>query len=214
MIYNVLIYDEIPIVSIGLGKVIKTKFPLCDIYIANNTDDLLKFMAILNFDLIFLDIAKNGFNEFSLLVKIKKKQPGIKLVLFSISENVEFKKRSFKYGVNAILKKSCPELSIHQIIDIFLFGESISRRLTENFIELKSRYRKSKNKTNSIDSLSLREYELALLIISGEKVIDIANSLDIATSTVCTYKKRIFNKTNTNSALQLAELFRKKDINY
>lgn len=211
--YNVLIYDEIPIVSIGLGEVVKSKFPLCDIYIAKNTEELLKLMSILSFDLIFLDIVKNGFNEFSLLVKIKKKQPGTKLVLFSISENVEFKKRSFKYGVNAILKKSCPERSIHQIIDIFLFGENISRKLTENFIDFKSRYRKSKNRANSIDSLSLREYELALLIISGEKVIDIANSLDIATSTVCTYKKRIFLKTNTESVIQLAEVFREKGIN-
>lgn len=212
MIYNVLIYDEIPIVRIGLAEVIKAKYPLCDIYLANDTEEFLKYTTILSFDLIFVDILKNGCNEFSLLVKIKKIQPGTKLILFSTSENIDFKKRSFKYGVNAILKKSCLEHSIHQVIDIFLFGGNFSKKSMEDFLELKSRYRKNKTISNSVDSLSLREYELALLIISGEKVINIANNLDLATSTVCTYKKRIFLKTNTKSILQLAEMFRNNGI--
>lgn len=97
-----MIYDEIPVIRFGLCNIIKNKFPLCDIFIANDTEEFLKYTAILSFDIIYVDIIKNGFNEFSLLVKVKKIQPGTKLILFSISDNVDFKKRCFRYGVNAI----------------------------------------------------------------------------------------------------------------
>jgi len=212
MIYNVLIYDEMPIICIGLREVIKAKFPLCDVYIAKDAEEFLKYSTILTFELIFVDISKNGFNQFSLLVKIKKVQPSTKLILFSFFDNVDFKIRSFKYGADAIFKKKCSEQNVHQVIDIFLFGADYSRNLMKESFELKTKYRKIKSDYKHVDSLSLREYELALLIISGEKVRDIASSLDIASSTVCTYKKRIFFKTNTKNVLQLAHMFNSHGI--
>lgn len=138
MIYNVLIYDEIPLIGIGLKEVITSKLDFCEVYIAKSSEEFLQYTTILTFDLIFVDITINGINEFSLIVKTNKVQPNTKLILFTFLECEVFNIRSFTYGADAILKKKCSEKNIHQVIDFFLFGGNNSKSLAKEYLELKA----------------------------------------------------------------------------
>lgn len=65
---------------------------------------------------------------------------------------------------------------------------------------------------NNLQSLSKRELECTILLLKGKKNSDISNILTLAYSTVSTYKKRIFKKTNTNNIIELNEYFKKRNL--
>ncbi len=165
-------------------------------------------MSTLAFDIFFIDISKNGFNEFSILKKVKIIQPEIKLIVFSFFNEIDFKERCFKHGASAVLNKTCTEESLQQVVNIYLFGGSFFSNKIKLFLEVRPTIKKSNLISNTVDTLSSREYELALLLISGATGIEIANKLKIATTTVSTYKRRILIKTSTKNILQLEKVFK------
>ena len=205
--HNILICDELPLIGIGMELVIKRKYPYCQIYITDDFSDVLGLLSTLRFDLLFIDICKNGFNEYSILKKIKIIQPDLTLIILTFFDEFDFKNRSFLHGANAILNKTCTEESIHQVVNGFLFGDSLFNNKIKLYLELRPSAEKNKQISNSINTLSTREYELALLLIGGESCKNIANTLKISQSTVSTYKKRILVKTKTTNILQLEKLF-------
>jgi two-component system, NarL family, invasion response regulator UvrY len=205
--HNILICDEFPLISIGMEIVIKKKYPYCQIYRTKDFSDVLGLLSALSFDLLFIDISKNGFNEYSILNKIKILQPKLNLIVFSFINEFDFKDKCFKYGADAVFNKNCTEESLEQVVNIYLFAGSLFSKKIKLFLEIKPLVKKSSLISTKTDTLSSREYEIASLLISGELCKDIATKLQITRSTVSTYKKRIMLKTSTKNLLQLEKVF-------
>lgn len=66
---------------------------------------------------------------------------------------------------------------------------------------------------NRFSVLSVRETEIAMLILEGKKTNDIANKLNVKSNTVSTIKKRIFDKIGVESSIQLYKLALKEGVN-
>lgn len=209
--HNILICDEVPLISVGLETVIKQKYPNCQIFKSDNFENTLSILGKLTFDVIFIDISRNGFNEYSILKKIKIIQPKLTIIVVSFLNEIDFKERCFKHGASAVLNKTCSEESLHQVLNIYLFGGSFFSNKIKLFLEIKPFTKKSKLISTTVDTLSSREYELALLLISGLSGKDIAKKLDIAPTTVSTYKRRILIKTSTTNILQLEKVIKGKN---
>ena len=62
--------------------------------------------------------------------------------------------------------------------------------------------------SNSIDSLSNREFEVAQLLINGYGNLEISNKLNVQMSTVSTYKNRVFEKLNVTNVVALSNIFK------
>ena len=65
--------------------------------------------------------------------------------------------------------------------------------------------------SNSIESLSNREFEEAQLLINGYGNLEISNKLDVQMSTVITYKNGIFEKLSVNNIVALSDLFKENE---
>ena len=55
--------------------------------------------------------------------------------------------------------------------------------------------------------LSTREFEVAMLLIKGYSNNKICNLLNLSSSTISTFKNRIFIKTNTKNVIELLQLY-------
>ena len=196
-----------PILSYGLEQIIIKHLPLCDVYRANSLVELEDYCNALLFDIVFLDISFNGFAEYSIIKKTRIIQNKATLIIFSSNNETKFNELCFQYGGNAVLSKQCSEENITQVLNVFLLGGTYFTKKVKLFLDIKKSTNKNKLISNSINTLSTREFELALMMVSGVKGIDIAKSLNIACSTVSTYKKRIFVKTSTTNVLELALVF-------
>jgi DNA-binding NarL/FixJ family response regulator len=58
-----------------------------------------------------------------------------------------------------------------------------------------------------INKLSSREYEIALMMVRGDTNTTISRDMNLATSTVSTYKKRLLEKTKTANIIEFSKLF-------
>lgn len=130
--YNLLIYDVFPIIEIGLDVIIKDKYEICDVYLAKTANKLISFTTMLAFNLIFVDIVDNGFNDFSLLKKLREIQPNPKLIVLSLINSNGINELCFNNDSDALLNKSYSEEAVCQIIDVFLF-EGSSDKIFQNF---------------------------------------------------------------------------------
>ena len=77
---------------------------------------------------------------------------------------------------------------------------SLMRALTESALG------KNANNRNPFDLLSPRELEIARHLIKGESVSQIGKYLNLHTSTIGTYKARIFEKLACKNIIEINEL--------
>jgi DNA-binding NarL/FixJ family response regulator len=64
----------------------------------------------------------------------------------------------------------------------------------------------------SVRVLTAREKQIALLLIQGESNSFIANTLNLANTTVSTHKARIFQKSGVSNIIDLREKFLETDV--
>jgi DNA-binding NarL/FixJ family response regulator len=62
------------------------------------------------------------------------------------------------------------------------------------------------NQKGVFSKLSEREFEVAYLVVSGERTSDIAQKLGVKTNTVSTFKRIIYLKLGVNSSIELYKL--------
>lgn len=214
MTYNILVHDNCPMFRIGLNVIIDERYPMCEVYTADNFESVAEHTATLTFDMIIIDINNDGLNKFSILKQIKTLQPKTNLIVTSFSTQIDFNLKCFSSGACAVLNKTCTDDNLAQALNIFLFSGSYSANNTKLFLKLPPKRKKGKVVKNKISTLSVREYEIALLLISGETAKQISNKLNIASTTVSTLKRRVFTKTATENIIQLSKIFDTERINY
>lgn len=208
LVKNILLVDDHLIVRKGVELILGEAFSDASIYNAENYDEAIEIVKALEIDLILLDININGVENIKIMNDIKAIQKEVKILIFSSHDEKQYGLRYMENGADGYLNKFCSENQIKQAIkEIFETGIFCSKEIKE---KLKSKSGK-KQLSNSIHVLSNREFEIAQLLISGYGNLEISNKLDIQTSTVSTYKNRIFDKLSINNVVSLSDLFKENN---
>lgn len=207
--YSILIFDEYEILRKALESIIKRRFPEYIVVVCDRIEDVKEVTKVMLFDLAIIDVSHNGIDEFSVLKKVKILNSQIKILVFSFITDENYKLRCFKNGASGIINKNCKEENIYQAINVLLNGGSFFSKNVKLKLMVRKKIKKHKSVSDDLHTLSAREFELASMLVLGNTNKDISKKLKIATSTVSTYKKRIFLKTNTENVLQLAEIFKR-----
>lgn len=183
---KVLIYSKYPLVEMGLSLFVANKISEIQISKTNNLDFLLSNDK---YDLMIFDMFMQS--EFDLIVNnleaLNKKDKVLLIV-----ENIDVSKLTGLQNIT-FLSRNSTEVEILKSIRSLLRKNKLSIRYkTTKTIEQKGK-------------LSKREVECAILLMKGFKVNEISKKLSLASTTVCTYKMRIFKKTNTNNLVDLTK---------
>ena len=190
---NVLITDDHPIVRRGLKQLLEDdkneRFGILEE--AGSGKEMFEKLAILDFDVVLLDISLPGRNGLELLVDIKKIKPKLPVIMLSVYSEEQYAIRAIKLGASGYLNKtSAPDELITAIIKASQGGRYLSSSFTElvmdNFLDEKEGH--------SRDKLSVRELEVISLMASGMTISSIAQELSLSPKTVSTYRTRILSK--------------------
>ena len=202
---NILLVDDHLIVRKGVELILSEAFSGASIYNAENYNEVLEIIKAVQLDLILLDINISGVENIKIMNTIKSIQNEVKILIFSSHDEKQYGLRYMESGADGYLNKFCSEKDIILAVrQIFENGIFCSKEIKD---KLKSKSGK-KRLSNSIHILSNREFEIAQLLISGYGNLEISNKLNIKTSTVSTYKNRIFEKLSINNVVSLSDLFK------
>lgn len=202
---KVLIADDHSVVRQGVSLILREAFTGMEVV---HTDSFSNAVAILtnnSFDLLLLDINLPGGNRIAMIEEVRTVQKDTKILMFSAYDEEQYALRYIKAGAQGYLNKLSSENKIIEAVKTILdggnyMGDKIKEKISGNTF--------NKVPGNPLDVLSGRELEIAGLLVKGDGNLEIANKLDIGTSTVSTYKSRIFEKLEINNVVSLIEKFK------
>jgi two-component system invasion response regulator UvrY len=187
----------------GIKFLLAEIYQLAEIHEASDGESATQKLKEHQFDLIMLDIQMPKTDSFGLMEYIHIKYPQARVLVFSVSAENTYARRFMRAGAYGFVSKEAPLEEIIKAINLVLndrkyISESLAYKIAEDSFAGRS--------DNPFNKLSPREFEIVSLLLSGQTVSDISQSLNIQTSTVGTHKARLFEKLSITNILELKEL--------
>ena len=214
---KVLIVDDHRVVIEGIKSALSVSPDLEVIGEALNGHQAIKKSKSLKPDIVIMDISMPDLNGIDATLQIKKLDPRIKIIIFSMYSNREYVIDLFKAGISSYVLKKDPMSDLVSAIKAVERGgtyfTTISSEILLNYVkELDDSNNNNINNTNGFESLSLREREVFQLLSEGKPIKGIAETLGISRKTVETHKYNIMEKLHAKNITDLTKLAIKKGI--
>jgi DNA-binding NarL/FixJ family response regulator len=199
-----LIADDHSVVRQGLCLLIKELFTNARIYQSGTLKDTLEVLKETRVDLLVLDINFPDGNSLNSIEELKAIQKDIKILIFTMCDEDIYAMRYLNAGASGYLSKASCEDEMKDALNRMMVS---GKYLTSNLKSKISDHFISNKPINPLDQLSVREVEVARLLVKGYGNLEITNLLQIKNTTVSTFKKRIFEKLEIDNVAALIELF-------
>ncbi|MGG5207334.1 response regulator [Chryseobacterium sp. MIQD13] len=196
---NILIADDHDIVLVGTSMILESKIQDVIIDQAEDYPEALDKISRKKYDLVILDINMPESKNKKMISEIKALDSDIKILIFSAYEE-EVAVQYIREGANGYISKLSKSEEISDAVNTifsegFYYPPSIVQQLLQE------------SPLDSIKNLSVREYEIFILMVQGNGNLEISNKMGIQMPTISTYKKRIHNKLKTNNLADLIKLY-------
>jgi len=198
-----LLIDDHVVVRSGIRTLLYEIYKPSDIHEAHDGESAVEKVKHNTYDLIMLDIQMPKTDTFGLMELFKVKYPDLKVLIFTMSPENIYAKRYLKAGAKGFLSKDAPLEEIKKAINLILNNK---KYLSETLMEQLAEGNGKDGDGNLFNTLSAREFEIVSLLLTGQTISQIGNTLHLQVSTIGTHKARIFEKLNVNNLLELKEL--------
>ncbi|HLS37037.1 MAG TPA: response regulator transcription factor [Sphingobacterium bovisgrunnientis] len=206
---SILIADDHSIVRFGTAVAINETFKEAQITHASTIKEVYSHLNFKRFDLLLLDINMPGGNNISVIKEVLDLQPDLKILVFSSYDENIYALRYIEAGAAGYLNKNTAMEELNNAItSIQERGKYMSPAVRDLYIQKLTSTKSSIDKVNPLNKLSNREMDVAKHLIEGHGILEVSNLLDLSSSTVSTYKSRIFEKLGVTNIPELIELFK------
>lgn len=204
--HRIIVADDHGIVRMGLIQIIKHLRPTAIISEAEDFKSLYSFLSQSDFDLAIVDVNMPNGSMQEAIDYIKIHQPKLKILVFSSQDEDLYAMRYLKMGADGYLNKLSASDKINQALNAMLDkGRYISEEVTHNMM---TNSIKGNQTTSPLESLSNRELQVANKLVEGLPLKELSQQLNLHTSTISTYKNRVFEKLDIQSIPELVEILR------
>jgi DNA-binding NarL/FixJ family response regulator len=200
MTIKVLVVDDHLLSRKGIVSILSAHGMFEIIGEATNGQEALEKARELMPDLILMDIRMPGGSGLEATRLIKEEMPYVKIVILSVSDDVQDFFDAIKKGAQGYLLKNMePEYWLDYIISIVQGEAPISRDLASKILQEFS----IQKADISNNKLSEREKEVLQLVSQGLGNKDIGKTLYISESTVKNHLRNILDKLHLQNRMQL-----------
>ncbi len=208
---TIVIADHHPVVSEGIGCIIRMNPALEIVGKVNSGKELYKFLAKRVPQVLIIELDLPEINGMNALRTLKNQFPELKILVFSAHAEEMYALSAIKAGAAGYISKTTdPKTLESAIYQVARGGIYLNKKITE---KLNSGISRGKSLVARYKKLSTREAEVLSLISSGKRNKDIAETLDINEKTVSTYKTRLLKKLNVDNVADLITRSRLLEIN-
>lgn len=209
---SVLITDDHGIVRLGASIVVEETIEKVDVHQASDFDEMINLIKERPFDLLLMDINMPGGNNIKMISEILKIQKDLKILVFSSYEESIYALRYIQEGAVGYINKNSTKNLLKEAITTVLNGQKyMSSDVRDMYYNSLIEGKSSKIKENPLNLLSNREMDVAKQLIKGLSINEVSKALELKSSTVSTYKTRVFEKLQIENIAELIEVFRVND---
>lgn len=149
-------------------------------------------------EIIIIDIDLGKESGFTLVEKVKKLYPELKIIMYSMHQEQGYAIQATRSGANAYISKASDSVEFKTCIEKVSRGE---KYLEESLVEKNSKI------SELMDFMTKKEKAVFQELLKGASNEDIAESLDISTHSVEVYVSKIYDKTDIRSRTELIKTF-------
>lgn len=207
---NIMIVDDHDLVRHGLKSLLSSQEGIevvADVssgeqaidYCRNNGDTL---------DIIMMDINMPGIGGLETTQRIHASWKDIGIIIVSVHGDGPLPKKLINGGARGYLSKGNKvDEMVTAIHDVHAGGCYIAKDIAQ-----KLALSELSGNTTPLDSLSQRELQVLMMIAQGKKNHTISDSLNLSPKTISTYRKRLHEKLDVSSDIEMLLLAIKHDI--
>lgn len=197
---RVLVVDDHAVVRHGLRRILNDAQGIEVGGEAANGVEALKKLRAERWDVVLLDISMPEKNGFDTMKQIMNRNDGVKVLILSMYPEDMYAVRLMKAGASGYMTKdTAPDQLIEAIRKVVVGQKHISANLAELLLQECG----IDSSQPSHELLSEREYQVLLLLGSGQKISDIAASLSLSVKTVATYRAHVLEKMKLKNNAEL-----------
>ncbi|MFC3196669.1 response regulator [Parapedobacter deserti] len=213
MSIHVVIVDDHSSVRVGMKYIVYEWMPKSHVSLVDDMQELLHVLTSGKpVDIVILDIDIPGGNNLQMIKTIRDVQKDVRILMHSASDELVYALRYIDLGADGYLQKDSDESEIKAALDTVLHGKKyLSPGLKDSLLQSRLNLG-SVGTANPLDDFSNRELEVCRLLAQGKGVTEVAEALFIHTSTVGTYKAKIYDKLGVRNVKELIDKFRLYEV--
>ena len=196
---TVFILDDHPLVADGFAKIINSTGHYNVSKCSANPTDLIEHFSKSQVDLVILDInlGKNN-NGLTLVPKLKKLNPVIKILILTMHKEFVFIKKARDYLVDGYLTKDISSEELITSIEKIFSGSSIFPK-----VDNKIQDNMFLDSHTLLKNLTNKELDVLKFILDGYSVELISETMFLSPKTIANYQTSIRQKLDVKNNVQL-----------
>lgn len=204
---RILLADDHTIVRQGLARLLNDQPGLEVVGEAINGRIAVTKAVELRPDIVIMDIAMPRMNGIEAAKRIKKKQPGTKILILSMYSHEHYIHELIETGVSGYLLKDASGRDIVKAIHAAMKDETfLSPSISKMLMDAYRSPRKGTAVAERFKKLSNREREVFQLIAEGHITRQIADTLCVSVSTIKSHRAKIMEKLGVDTQVKLVHV--------
>ncbi len=210
MSIKVMLADDHVLIREGIRQLLEFDGSIEVISEVNDGEECIKELLHVKPDILLLDINMPKMNGVEVLEQIHKKNIGVKVLILTVHNEIEYLIKAIDIGVDGYIVKDSGSAELKKAINCILNGE---KYIQPSLIPaLNKRLVSRDSDKDKIALLTRRELEVLIQVANGMFNKEIATSLNISERTVKNHISNIFKKIDVNDRTQAAVFAIKNDI--
>ncbi len=206
MAIKITITDDHPLATQGIVAMLKKRKDFKIINIFHTAKDLMEGLALMQPDILLLDVMLPDKNGRDVAPEVKSLYPNIKMIALTSFDAPTIVSAMMRRGCSGFLLKDTDEATLIEAIDSVAAGNEfiepkIQKRIMENMLNFKS-----ESTETAPPMLTLREKEILKLIAAEHTTQEIAGKLFISFRTVENHRYSLLQKFGVKNSIGLVKI--------
>ena len=207
---KVILVDDHAVVRAGY-KILLTNIENISVVAETNTgEDAIILSNKHQPDVVVMDLSLPGMSGIDAIRRIVRDNNNIKVLVFTMHEEVVFVERALQAGAIGYMTKSTdPEMLSQAISQVAQGKKYLDDELKQ---KMTYEYEKSRDSDALLSDLSAREFQIFCLLAEGLNTNEISKRLNISYKTAANYSTQIKNKLNASTVADIARIAIRSNI--
>lgn len=206
MSIEIIVAEDHPLILMGIQHLLMEHMPTA---VVTTTGDFNKALALLEkqkYNLLIMDINLPGGDKVGMISSVRMKQPKIPILVCSSYDEQLYALPFLKAGANGYISKTAMNDEFKQAIDSVISGKIYASPsvMEQVFGQL---FNSKGNPESIADKLTDKELEVAKLLAKGLSTKAISEHIHLSSSSVSSYKAKIFEKLGVSNIIELTRYF-------
>lgn len=201
---NVFIADDHSITRLGLGILCREALVSCQIKEIASVSELYQNIRTERPDLLILDLVMDEVNCLTAIPELLRMQPDLNILVITMADENTYGNRVIMAGAKGYVNKLNETKTIREAIARVAKGQHYISQ--EMYLRHLNNMNKNQETRNPFAKLTDKEIEMVHYFSSGMSTSEISEKSRLASSTVSTYKNRIFEKLDIDNIVDLVNL--------